>query len=268
MAQQPHVRHAPPRPIYAAPRHAPAGRRRRLRRLLIALALVCLVLFGGWEYLQHVYAPGLRSEAATVPVLVRDQITHNGGTYTAIDAMSPYLLQSIVAIEDRRVYAHHGIDPQAVIRSLFVNLQSQHIDQGGSTLEEQLAKRAIVHNTDSIRDKLRVMAIAWAIDQVFSKRQILELYLNEAYYGQGAYGAEAAAHVYFGTDAAHLTLPEAAFLSALPQAPSIYGAYPRGAAVTDRWHTVLRDMQSLGDITPAEERQAESGQLSFALPNP
>lgn len=269
MAQRSHVRRAPPRPIYASPSGAPLGRQHRgRRRLLVLLALVCLTAFAGWEYLLHVYAPGLRSEVATLPVLVRDQVTSEGGTYVSIDAMSPYLQQSIVAIEDRRFYEHHGIDPQAVVRSLLINLQSHHIDQGGSTLEEQLAKRAIVHTTDTIHDKLRVMALAWAIDQEFSKRQILELYLNDAYYGQGAYGAQSAARVYFGTDAARLTLAQAAFLAALPQAPSIYGAHPLAAGVTDRWRTVLRDMESLGDITAAEEQQAEAAPLSFALPNP
>jgi penicillin-binding protein 1A len=182
--------------------------------------------------------------------------------------MSPSLRSAIVAIEDRRFYHHFGIDPLAIIRAVLVNLQQQHVDQGGSTLEEQLVKRAIVGDDRSLRAKLRTMALAWAVDQEFSKRQILEMYLNAAYYGQGAYGAEAAAHVYFGTDALHLTLPQAALLAALPQAPSIYGANPRSPTVLQRQRTVLRDMEQMGTISADQERVAEETPLQFALPNP
>lgn len=254
--------------VQPARRRAHGRRFHRLRRFC-AFIVVCALLAGGcWLYLLHVYAPGLRTEARTIPALVRADIALHGGTYVTIDRISPNLRHAIVAIEDRRFYYHFGIDPLGIARALWINLRHEHIDQGGSTLEEQLAKRAIVHDDTTIRAKLRTMALAWAIDSEFSKSAILEEYLNAAYFGQGAYGAQAAARIYFGTDAAHLTLPQAAFLAALPQAPSVYGDHPMSPAVVTRKNTVLDDMARDGYISDAQALEAESTRLTFALPNP
>jgi penicillin-binding protein 1A len=232
------------------------------------LVLGLLILFGGWAYFVNVYAPGLEQEADSVPALVRGQLAQHAAPYVSIGQMSSYLPEAIVAIEDRRFYHHPGIDPQGMVRAIWVDLRAEHVDQGGSTLEEQLIKRTIVHDDSSLRAKMRTAALAWALDQDFSKQQILELYLNEAYFGQGAYGAAAAARVYFGTDSEHLTLPQAALLAALPQAPSIYGAHLSSSAVLTRLKTVLQDMRDLGYITAAQESAADTTQLSFAVPNP
>jgi penicillin-binding protein 1A len=248
--------------------HTKQRRYRRLRRF-IGLVMVCaLLLLASWVYALHVYAPGLRSEVRAIPTLVNAEVVANGGTYVTESEISPNLLHAIVAIEDWRFYYHPGIDPLGIARALWINAQHEHIDQGGSTLEEQLAKRAIVHDDSTIRAKLRTMALAWAIDQEFSKPKILEEYLNAAYFGQGAYGAAAAARIYFGTDAAHLTVPEAAFLAALPQAPSIYGDHPNAPSVVARKNTVLSDMAKYGYISSAQAAAAQTTRLTFALPNP
>jgi penicillin-binding protein 1A len=227
-----------------------------------------LGVLGLWAYFVNVYAPGLEQEAQTIPGLVRGQLAQHGAIYVRLDQMAPTLPEAIVAIEDRRFYSHPGIDPQGMVRALWVNLRAEHVDQGGSTLEEQLVKRAIVKDDTSLHAKLRTMALAWAVDQDFSKRQVLELYLNEAYFGQGAYGAAAAARTYFGTDVGHLTLPQAALLAALPQAPSIYGASLTSSTVVGRQHTVLQDMRELGYITPQQEVAAVGAPLRYALPDP
>lgn len=247
------------------------GRRPRFRAvrsvfaLLTVLTLIGMVAYG---YGMQVYAPGLRAEAQTVPQRVRDQLAQERAPYIPLSQISPHLQEAIVAIEDRRFYHHPGIDPLSMIRASWVDLTAHHLDQGGSTLEQQLVKRTIVYEDGNLHDKLRTLALAWAVDQVFSKRKVLELYLNAAYYGQGAYGAAEAAHVYFGTDAAHLTVAQAAFLAALPQAPSVYGAQPRSAMIRDRRMTVLQDMYELGYITNQQKRVAMSTPLVFALPNP
>lgn len=260
-------------PVYRTWTHAAPVRKRKrrlraVRRLLVVSGLMTLVALAAWLYVLQVYAPGLRIEARSIPARVHAQLALQNAPYLALPQISPDLRHAIVAIEDRRFYHHPGIDPLGMVRALWVNLTSKHMDQGGSTLEEQLAKRTIVHQNSTVHDKLRTMALAWAVDQEFSKPQILELYLNAAYYGQGAYGAGAAARVFFGTDVAHLTLPEAAFLAALPQAPSIYGAAPRSLTVRERQLTVLRDMRQLGYITDQQEREASSTPLTFAFPNP
>ncbi|HEX8919617.1 MAG TPA: biosynthetic peptidoglycan transglycosylase [Chloroflexota bacterium] len=248
----------------AEPRRRRVG---RLRRSLFRLLILGVLLVIAVSYALRVYAPGLRDEARTVPALVRGQLTTQGASYVPLSEIAPSMGQAIVAIEDRRFYEHPGIDPLGTARAAWVDLTTKNVDQGGSTLEQQLAKRTIVHDDTSLHAKLRTMAIAWAIDQEFSKRQILELYLNAAYYGQGAYGINAAAHTYFGTDPAHLTLAESAFLAALPQAPSVYGANPRSVTVVARMNTVLHDMEAMGTISPAQEQVAQNTPLTFALPN-
>lgn len=254
--------------VYAAPVRPRRAFMRRLRRLLVLLVVIAAGALALRAYILQVYAPSLRAEARSVPALVQADLARHNASYHPLDAISPDLQNAIVAVEDRRFYLHPGVDPLGIARALWVDLTAQHVDQGGSTLEEQLVKRAIVHQDSSFRAKIRTMALAWAVDQEFDKRRVLELYLNAAYYGQGAYGAGAAAQVYFGTDAAHLSLPQAAFLAALPQAPSVYGAHPRSTAVVDRQRTVLHDMETLGYITAAQESVAARTPLSFAFPNP
>jgi membrane peptidoglycan carboxypeptidase len=259
------VRHSRPQPARFAPRKK---RFRWFRRLLIFATVLAVFFLGLRAYVLQVYAPGLQSEARAIPSIVRSQLAEHGAGYTPLSAISPTMRHAIVAIEDRRFYTHHGIDPIGLSRAMWVNLTAQQVDQGGSTLEEQLAKRAIVGDDRSVHTKLRTLAIAWAIDQDFPKSTILELYLNDAYYGQGAYGVEQAARTYFGTDAATLSIGQAAFLAAMPQAPSIYGAHPRSPAVLYRWRAVLHNMASEGYITRSQEQAAEATPLTFALPNP
>lgn len=245
----------------------PARRTKRhfrvLRRLLALFFVLVLgsVLVGA--YLMQVYAPGLRAEARTIPARVNAQMAQQGASYTPLSSMAFDLQHAIVAIEDHRFYEHHGIDPLGILRALYLNTKNQHIDQGGSTLEEQLAKRAIVGNDRSIHQKLRTIGLAWAIDGEFTKGKILELYLNAAYFGRGAYGAGAAARIYFGTDVGHLTLSQAAFLAAMPQAPSIYGSNPTAPIIRHRWKQVLYDMFKDGFITSDQWTAAVHSPPSF-----
>jgi penicillin-binding protein 1A len=259
------VRRSQPQPVRFDP---PRKRFRTMRRLLVLVTVAAVLFLGLRAYLLQVYAPGLQSEAARVPEVVRAQMSERGAAYTPLAAISPNMRHAIVAIEDRRFYTHHGIDPIGLVRAMWVNMTSERLDQGGSTLEEQLAKRAIVGSDRSIHAKLRTLALAWAIDQEFPKWKILELYLNDAYYGQGAYGVEQAAQTYFGIDASNLSVGQAAFLAAMPQAPSVYGAHPRSPVVLYRWRTVLQSMENQGYITAAQEQAAAATPLTFALPNP
>jgi penicillin-binding protein 1A len=259
------VRHAAPQPVRASSRRR---RSRWLRRFVGLIVILAVAALAGYLYILTVYAPGLRSEARLIPASVRFQLSQHNAHYAVLGDISPNLQHAIVAIEDRRFYYHPGIDPIGMIRAAWVNLSARKVDQGGSTLEEQLVKRSLVPDDGTIHAKLRHIALAWAVDQEFSKRTILELYLNAAYYGQGAYGAGAAARIYFGTDSAHLTLAQAAFLAALPQAPSIYGANPTSAAVRYREHRVLDGMVADNYITAEQEQAALAEPLHFAFPNP
>lgn len=270
MASRSLPRRSDDRATWAQP--TPLKRRKRrfrwLRRVLSVTIVLALLAIVAWTYLMWVYAPGLRTEASSIPTRVHTQLASRGARYITIDQISPNLQHAIVAIEDRRFYVHPGIDPLGMVRAVWINFTNQHIDQGGSTLEQQLVKRTIVPDDRTVHGKLRTIALAWAVDQDFSKSTVIELYLNAAYFGQGAYGAGAAAVIYFGADAAHLTLTQAAFLAALPQAPSVYGSHPTAPAVQARVQTVLQDMAQQGYIDSAQEQSALRTRLTFALPNP
>ncbi len=261
---QVHVRRSIPRPIPTRPRK----RRHRGRNIFVLFLILLGIGLTARAYVLSVYATALEHEVRAVPALVSRQLAARGIAYVPYARISPNMRHAIVSVEDRRFYHHPGVDPVGMMRAFWVNLWNRHLDQGGSTLEEQLAKRAIVHNDRTWHEKLRAIALAWALDQDFSKREVLALYLNEAYYGQGAYGIGAAARIYFGTTAAALTVQQAAFLAALPQAPSIYGAHPRSEAMLYRFRRVLADMEAMGYITATEEEAARNIPLVLALPNP
>jgi membrane peptidoglycan carboxypeptidase len=243
----------------------PVRRRHPFRRLLLIAVVVAVIGLATRAYLLSVYAPGLESEARTVPARVHAGLAQENAPYTPLGSTSLDVQHAIVAIEDHRFYSHPGVDPLGIARALWVNAQNQHVDQGGSTLEEHLAKRTIVGDDRSLHDKLREIGLAWALDQEYSKGKILEMYLNAAYFGRGAYGIGEATHTYFGTDAANLTVAQSAFLASLPQAPSLYGADPRGAVIQARWHQVLDDMLKDGFITQSQWSEASRTTMQFAF---
>ena len=164
-------------------------------------------------------------------------------TYVPLDRISPYLLAGTIATEDKGFYSHPGFDPLAIARAFWQNYQGGDIVSGASTITQQLA-RALLFSPEerveqSYQRKLREAILAAEITRRYSKDEILELYLNEIYYGNLAYGIEAAAETYFGATADKLTLGQAAFLAGLPQAPAIYDVYTNPQAAFNRQEDVL-----------------------------
>ena len=136
--------------------------------------------------------------------------------------ISPWIKQAIVATEDRRFYEHRGIDLRGMGRALWADVRHKSALQGGSTITQQFVKNELTGTQRSITRKLKEAALAWQLEQHWSKDQILTAYLNTIYFGNGAYGVERAARTYFGHGAAKLTLPEAALLAGIPEDPSLY----------------------------------------------
>ena len=164
-------------------------------------------------------------------------------TYIPLSKMSPNLVAATIITEDKEFYSHPGFDPLAIIRALWQNYTSGETVSGASTITQQLA-RALVLTADERAQrtylrKAREIILAAEITRRYSKDQILELYLNEIYYGNLAYGAEAAAETYFGKSADQLTLAEAAFLAGLPQSPAVYDIYTNPDAALLRQQQVL-----------------------------
>jgi len=143
-----------------------------------------------------------------------------GGAAVPLHDLPDYVPKAFIAIEDRRFYSHHGVDPLGILRAVVRDVMRRGAAQGGSTLTQQLAKNLFLTQERTVTRKLQEVVLALWLEHKFSKAQILELYLNRVYFGSGAYGVEAAAQRYFGKSARHLTVAEAAMLAGLVQSPS------------------------------------------------
>ncbi len=143
-----------------------------------------------------------------------------GGAAVPLRELPDYVPKAFIAIEDRRFYSHHGVDPWGITRAVIADVMHRGASQGGSTITQQLAKNLFLTQERTLSRKLQEVVLALWLEHKFGKAQILELYLNRVYFGSGAYGVEAAAQRYFGKSARHLTVAEAAMLAGLVQSPS------------------------------------------------
>lgn len=170
-------------------------------------------------------------------------------TYIPLGQISPYLVAATISTEDKDFYTHGGFDPLAIVRAFRQNLTSGETVSGASTITQQLARALLF--TPQERDqrsylrKVREAILATEVERRYTKDQILELYLNEIYYGNLAYGVEAASETYFGKPASQLTLAEAAFLAGLPQAPSVYDIFTNKDVTMVRFQNVIMGMLTL-----------------------
>jgi penicillin-binding protein 1C len=185
--------------------------------------------------------------------LLYEMISPTAGrrTYVPLEKISPYLVAATIATEDKDYYSHPGFDPFAIFRALIQNATTGETVSGASTITQQLTRSLLFSQEErvevSIRRKTREIVLAAEITRKYSKEQILEMYLNEAYYGNLAYGIEAAAETYFDTTADKLTLSQASFLAGLPQAPGVYDVFSNHDETLKRQVQVLDLMVRLSD---------------------
>ncbi len=181
------------------------------------------------------------------------------------DQISPFMVQAIVATEDKRFYEHRGLDIRGIARAFWADLTHGKVVEGGSTITQQFVKNAYVSSRRTLTRKLKEAALAWQIEQRWSKNRILASYLNTIYFGNGAYGVERAARTYFDHSARRLTLPEAALLAGIPEDPARFDpiASPRDAHA--RRAEVLTLMLQQGRITRRDFAAADRAPLPKAL---
>nr|MBC7244824.1 penicillin-binding protein 1C [Chloroflexota bacterium] len=179
-----------------------------------------------------------------------------------------YLRQATVATEDASFYQNPGVDPRAIIRAIYINLRGGEVLSGGSTITQQLARNLLLSPQEraqrTLTRKLRESILAYRLARTFSKDQILELYLNQTYYGNLAYGVEAAARSYFGKAVRDLDLAECALLAGLPQAPATYDPLTNPQAAKNRQRIVLNLMVKNGYISAEQAAAASDEELAFA----
>ncbi len=175
------------------------------------------------------------------------------------------LQQATLAVEDSRFYEHRGIDPKGILRAAVVNFTSGSIQQGGSTITQQLVKNVWLSQERTVDRKLKEIMLALQFERKFSKDEILQMYLNEVYYGHGTYGVQTAALTFFGKDVSELTLGESALLAGLPRSPNSYSPYRDAVRCKKRRRTVLNEMVQLDMITADQALAADNEQIQSRL---
>ena len=182
-----------------------------------------------------------------------------------LDDIDPTLREAAIAIEDHRFYEHRGLDFEAIARAAVENIQSLSIQEGGSTITQQLIKNTYIAQEQrmipSFERKFAEASLAWQYEKEHSKEEILEQYLNTVYFGANAYGAEAAARTYFNKKAENLTLPESALLAGIIQLPGVYDPFLDPKTAKERRNVVLDRMLEYGYITKQEHDEAVRADL-------
>ncbi len=248
-------------------------------RIFITLALLFFITFGavvgGLVGGYFVYARDLPSvnnlgssgsnfETTRIydrnGILLAEIFDQGRRTYEPLSKISKYLTEATVATEDPSFYSNPGVDVTAIVRAVFINFSGRGTS-GASTITQQLARDVLL--TDQRYDvtfarKIKEAILAVQLTQAYSKDQILEMYLNQIYYGNLAYGIEAASASYFGIHASELTLPEAALLAGLPQSPSDYDPTQNFDLAKRRQVIVLHSMQKAGYVNAQQEQAAEA----------
>jgi penicillin-binding protein 1A len=179
------------------------------------------------------------------------------------DEMAPYVTKATVAIEDKRFWEHHGLDYESIVRAAIRNAEANDVVQGGSTITQQLVRNLYrpVGTERTLKRKLKEACLALKVEKVWDKERILETYLNQVFYGNRAYGIEAAAQTYFSKSARDLTLSEAALLAGLPQAPSFFDPFARKKEAFDRRNDVLKAMYDEGYIGRGQYEKAVASEI-------
>lgn len=271
-------RAGPPKPASGGK----AAKQRRRRWLKFGATAFGMVALGGaiatawiWHWLYH-DLPDLpasqemwtlgRDASIEFKTLDGRQLDVRGPIYgeaVRIEALPPHVAQAFIAAEDKRFYEHEGADTAAIIRAAWSNWRSGRTVSGASTITQQLVKNLVLSPEQTLKRKAQEMRLARQLEQRLTKDEILELYLNRTYFGSGAYGLGAAAEHYFGVEAGELTLPQAAVLAGLPQAPSRLALDQNPDAAKQRQAYVLGEMVEAGYLTESQAAAAAAAPVDL-----
>jgi len=243
----------------------------------LLLALIVLLCAVGLLYLLKDLPSPRRITTGNENFAVTTQILDRNGTLLyevyadenrtpiQIKDVPPYVYQASIAIEDKNFYSHFGFDLAGITRAIKNNIQGETLE-GGSTITQQLVKNALLTKEKSIKRKMKEGILAIFSEVIYSKEEILEMYMNYISYGGTSVGVESASQTYFGKPATELTIAEAALLAGLPQAPSRYSPFGSDpSAAKNRQKEVLRRMAEDGYITQSQASDAEKEVLTYAL---
>lgn len=179
---------------------------------------------------------------------------------TPLNQLPTLYPQAVVAVEDRRFYDHNGVDPIAIARAVWVNLRTGSLAEGGSTLTQQLAKNLYFTQEKKFTRKVAEVFTAWDLERRYTKDEILELYINSIYYGEGYYGIYSASRGYFGKDPAEMTDYECTLLAGVPNAPSVYAPTVNPDLAAQRQRQVVDSLVDMGCITEQQAQEILAGE--------
>ena len=247
-----------------------------LRRIRLFIAL-CLVVFAGlgFGYIFAAYQ-SLPAVGNNMRPAVSSQVFDSHGRLITtlhsdqnrlpidINKVPQNLQNAFISAEDNRFYEHIGIDPIGIFRAIFANLTNRGIAQGGSTITQQLAKNAFLSQEQTLKRKIQEAMLALEIEHKYSKKEILEMYMNQIYFGQGAYGIQTAAKTYFNKDVNELTLTQCAMLAGLPKSPNYYSPFNNLNEAKKRKNVVLDQMVKYGYVSAAEAEDAKNQDLGLS----
>jgi len=264
--------------------HRPSGTRRLKTYLLWAAIGVVVLAIGGimalaWyttdlhsvAYLQDTYQPSLITKVYADNGQVMGQFYEERRVVTPYEKIPRHVINAVIAVEDTRFFEHPGLDILGIVRAAWINIKRiMHGGrfQGASTITQQLARSLFLTPERTIQRKIRELILALRIEFFLEKKQILEIYLNQIYFGRGAYGVGTAASTYFGKELAELNLAESAFLAGLPKAPSAYSPDPNDTRWKKRQRHVLERMAQAGFISETLSRETAKVELSFRQHQP
>ncbi|MEW5803765.1 MAG: PBP1A family penicillin-binding protein [bacterium] len=244
------------------------------RRLLLFCSLIVCFILGGitaglvtvylsqlpqLEWLEEYFPPVSTMVYSDDDKLI-SQFYQEQRVFTPLAEMPEYLINAFLAVEDEDFYSHRGVDFTAILRAFYVNFRAGKIKEGGSTITQQLAKVLFLTPERSLARKIKEAVLAVQIEQRYTKNEILELYLNQIYLGNGAYGVESAARATFGKSVRDLSLPECAMIAGLPGSPNRYSPQNNFYLALERRNHVLRRM--------LEAKSISQEQFHFAVSSP
>lgn len=244
-------------PSPAPPR--PRRRHRWLRRFVVVIVVLALLLAAGFGVLWATTPSVADAPARTAAILAAHHAPSDNGV------LPPKVSAALLATEDSRFYRDPALDPQGVVRAT-IGLVTGNPNAGGATIEVQLAKLLYTPGRSDLRAELEQVGLAFKLDARFTKAQILAMYLNAAYFGNGAYGVVAASERYFGLPPADLSWAQASMLAGLVQAPSAYDPHGHLTLARERQAHVLERLVATHVLSQAQAAQAAAAPLNPAVP--
>lgn len=222
----------------------------KLIKWVLILAILGVLIFGGFTFYQgkQLYEEVIAEKS------IEDRVVEQQANpdYVILDQISGDFLNAVISVEDRNFYSHGAINPSSMIRALITNIKEKSFVEGGSTITQQLAKNLCFSQEKKLSRKAAEIFAAYDLEKIYSKDQILELYVNLNYYGDGFYGVGPACRGYFSKEPLYMTAGEATLLAGLPQAPSAYALSTHADRAYERQEEVVDSMIDNGYITEDE----------------